>query len=257
MKNDAAFLSKYQLPLFFLLAYLLSWWSIPFAEGGILPHGPALAALILIALIGGKEGLRAFWGRLSHWRAGWWYLIGPAIIAAYLLSAYAISMLFGAQPDSPPALPSPGLLLVLLLLGGQWEEPGWSGYALPALQKRFGDRRYGLLAASLILGLGRATWHLPLFLSGAIAWYDIIIFSFAFQVIISWLYNRTQGSVPVIILFHYTSNVLAGGIMLAAYSGAAHDTFYALFTGIATLIAVIITFLTRFRLGAPPAVQQP
>lgn len=257
MKTEQGFLQKFSLPVFFLLAYLLSWWVIPFANGGILPYGPALAAMIIIAMTTGRAGLREWWGRLSRWRAGWWYLIGPAIIAAYLLAAYGLSTLLGALPSTAPAFPTSGTLLGLLALGGLWEEPGWTGYALPDLQKRFADRPNGTLIATLILGAGRALWHLPLFLSGAVAWHDIFIFSFAFQIIITWLSNRTKGSVPAVMLFHYASNVLGGGIMLTAYTGAARDTYYALFVACACVIAIVIVVLTRGRLGIQSAETSP
>jgi len=48
------------------------------------------------------------------------------------------------------------------LPGGMWEEPGWSGFALPRLQERYTGRRLGLLEASLMLGALRAAWHIPL-----------------------------------------------------------------------------------------------
>ena len=60
-----SFLQKYELPLFLLLTYTLSWWSAPFASGGIIPHGPAFAAVVLIALSSGRQGMREFWSRLK------------------------------------------------------------------------------------------------------------------------------------------------------------------------------------------------
>jgi len=78
-------------------------------------------------------------------------------------------------------------LLSLVLLGGMWEEPGWTGFALPVLQARHGSRPFGFLRASLVMGLIRAGWHLPLMLVGAIPWFDVLFFSMAVQFLVSWL----------------------------------------------------------------------
>ena len=70
MKPLDLFLRRYAILLFFPLAYLLSWWSVlvPQAHGGILPHGPAMAALILVALTEGRTGLSIWWKRITNWR---------------------------------------------------------------------------------------------------------------------------------------------------------------------------------------------
>jgi uncharacterized protein len=244
-----SFLQKYELPLFLLLTYTLSWWSAPFADGGIIPHGPAFAAVILIALISGRRGLREYWKRLTNFRAGWWYLVGPAIIAAYLLAAFVVNLLLGATAVSPFPIPSAGTMVVLLLMGGLWEEPGWTGYALPKLQERFAPHVYGTLAATLVLGLFRSLWHLPLVVYGGIAWYDAVFFSFAFQLMITWLYNKSNGSVPAVMVFHYASNVLAGSVMLLVFSGAEKAMYYMLFVVFACLVALFIAWQTKMQLG--------
>src|SRR5215217_1772457 len=41
---------------FFVLAYALSWWPVPF--GSFIPAGPLLAALIVIPITQGRAGLR-------------------------------------------------------------------------------------------------------------------------------------------------------------------------------------------------------
>jgi hypothetical protein len=58
LMTPQTFFQKYELPLFFLLAYALSWMSVPFANGGLLPHGPTIAAVIVVALVAGRQGLR-------------------------------------------------------------------------------------------------------------------------------------------------------------------------------------------------------
>lgn len=231
---------RYQLPIFFLLTYLLSWWSAPLMNGQIIPYGPSLAALITIALTTGRSGLGEWWRRLINWRVHWyWYVVGPAIIIGYQIIAFVSNLLLGATIAQPLTLPSIGITLELILIGGMWEEPGWSGYALPELQKRFTNRRYGVLLAALTLGVFRAIWHLPLYFSGNVYWFDLLFFEIAIQIIIAWLYNRSGGSVPVVMLFHLTSNIM-GATMYPVFTGNDRTAYYAIFMGLAGLIAVVL-----------------
>lgn len=243
------FFQKYELLLFFLLAYLLSWWSIPFANGGLIPHGPALAAVIAIALTTGRPGLAEFWARLTNFRAGWWYLIGPAIIVAYLLAAFVVNLLLDATVVSPFPVPSAGIFLMLLVMGGIWEEPGWTGYALPKLLERFAPLPHGTLAAVLVAACFRSLWHLPLVVYGVIPWYDALFFIFAFQIIIAWLYVKSNRSVPAVMVFHYASNLLTGSMMLQAFTGSEREAYYALFVVFACLAAFIILLKDGVSLG--------
>jgi membrane protease YdiL (CAAX protease family) len=56
-------------------------------------------------------------------------------------------------------------VLPLLLLGGQWEEPGWMGYAQRRYQQRFVK---SVLMATLVVGILRVIWHTPLLAYGTI-----------------------------------------------------------------------------------------
>ena len=233
------FLKRYAIVLFFPLAYLLSWWSVlvPQAKGGIIPYGPALAALILIALTEGRAGLSVWWSRLTNWRVNWiWYLAAPAIMIAFHIGGGSINLMMGAALH-PVELSKlwPGVIM-LIFLGGQWEEPGWTAYALPKLQGRFADRPW---LASSILGTLRAAWHLPLMFSGAIPWYDVVFFSFAFQFLISWLCNRTNGSALIVILFHFTSNIL-GVVTHQLFTGADWTRHYILFITVAFVLTAFL-----------------
>jgi len=247
MNQPQKLFTKYQLPLFFLLSYLLSWWAL-LPLRGLIAQGPALAAVIVIALTTGRTGLHEFWGRLIKFRAGWLYLIGPAIIVGYYLAALVINLLLGATVINPPHLPSAAVLLELLLLGGMWEEPGWSGYALPTLQKRFAKSPNGALIATLIVGIFRGIWHLPLVIFGGMPWYDAAVFSLAFQTIISWLYNKSGGSVPVVMFFHYMSNVLF--VMVSPVFTGTDKTMYTILSyTFACLAALALAWKSQFKLG--------
>lgn len=250
MNPILAFIKRYPFAVFVVLTYLLSWWSAPFANGQIIPYGPAVAAVILMAITSGKSGLNSLWHRITSRRVSWyWYVIGPGLVASYITGAYMLNLFTGASISKPPHLPSLGIFLELLLLGGLWEEPGWSGYLLPKLQERFARRSNGVLLATLVTGVFRSIWHLPLFIYGHIHWFDILLFSFAFQIIISWLFNRSGGSVLVVMVFHFASNLIGGGIMYPVFTGAAETSYYALMVLLAWLIAFIILWKSGFKLG--------
>ena len=244
-------INEHPLTAFVIVAYILSWWSVPFANGGIIPHGPFLSAVIILAITKGRAGVGDLFRRMISWRGGWyWLLIGPGLVVAYLLLALALNLLLGATISNAFQLrtfiPS---LVMLLLLGGVWEEPGWTGYALPLLQNRYGNRPLGLLMASLHMGIIRAVWHLPLVLSGAIPWYDAFLFSIAFQFLITWLTNRTGGSILIVMLFHLTSNIVGGGIMVPLFSGPDHTRYYVLFIAIAWLFAFLLAWRNNWSIG--------
>lgn len=240
MKRLEELFSTYQLPLFLLLTYLLSWISAPFMNGQLLPHGPAFAAVIVLAVTTGLAGLWRWLRRnFGHTGAWYWYMIGPAIIIVYQGVALILNLILGASIVQPPGMLSTAVLLELLLLGGLWEEPGWTGYALPKLQERFSGRPKGGVLAVLVLGLLRAIWHLPLALYGYIYWFDVLVFAIAMQIIIAWLYHRSGGSLLVVMWFHFMSNIL-GAVFSPVFAGVDRMIYYALFMGLAALFALVI-----------------
>jgi hypothetical protein len=246
------FISDHQLALFFLLTYFLSWSPSPWINGAILPQGPAIAAVFIIALTSGRSGFAEYWRGLSLWRAGWWYLVGPLLVVGYGAGAFALNRLIGAAPVVAPQVPGGGTVGGLLLFGGQWEELGWTAYALPKLQQRLAGRANGLLLAVLVLGVFRALWHLPLFLQGKVYWFDIFLFSLAFQIIIAWIYGRSRQSVLAVMAFHFASNLM-GSVMYPVFTGHDRVMFYALFMGLAGLLAVVLMATS----GITPAREAP
>lgn len=240
--------TKYQLPLFFLLSYLLSWWAILPLQGN-LPHGVAIAAAIVIALALGRIGLHEWWGRLTNFRAGWLFLIGPAIVVGFMLAATVINLLLGATVVNPPQF-SVMIVGEFVLLGGMWEELGWSGYALPTLQKRFAKTPNGSLKATLMLTIFRSIWHLPLIFWARwpMPWYDIVFYTIAMQVTISWLYNKSKGSVPAVMLFHFMSNLMFRA-MTPVFAGTDATMYGILAYACALLIALALAWSSQLKLG--------
>ena len=233
------FIQHHELTSFFLLAYLLSWSTVPFMQGGQMTWGLAIAARIVIGVTLGAQGLREYRNRIANWRAGWWYIAGPLLILGYEGLAFIISLAAGATVVEMPHL-SVSSIGMLVLFGGQWEEPGWTAYALPRLRERFANRQNGSLIAVLVLAFFRMVWHLPLFLYGKLYWFDIVVLSFAFQILLAWLYDRSNGSVPVVMFTHFMSNIF-GALMSTVFAGSDRVLFQALFISLAALFAVAVT----------------
>jgi membrane protease YdiL (CAAX protease family) len=171
---------------------------------------PALAAVVFVALTGGRRSLAELGRRLLLWRIGWrWYVAIVTIPLGIALSTAAIYALTGGQFSAglPLAmdLPLPMIPLIIairLLTDGIGEETAWRGVALPQLLRRMNG-----VTASLILGIVWACWHLPLiFTVGAPMANNSIPLLFvllaAESVVYTWLYQHTRGSILAAALFH-------------------------------------------------------
>lgn len=252
MSHAVALIKRYPLISFFVLTYSFTWASAPVI--GQIPYWPFLAAIIVLAFSAGKAGLKELLGQAMRWRVGWqWYLIAPGIVIAFTAGAVGLNLLLGARisPNYEPFSVSYLLLGVfIVLLLGMWEEPGWTGFALPRL--RAGR---SLLLASLILAVFRTLWHLPLFLSGDIPWSDIGL-NLAAQIFISWLYYRTNRSLLIVMLLHASSNYVAE-VVFSLFAGADNIQFAWLKAGLAGLMALGLILFDRQLWFAPTAQQEP
>ncbi len=86
------------------------------------------------------------------------------------------------------------------------EEPGWRGFALPQLQKRFSP-----LISGLILGVLWSLWHAPLHFNGFYGdgWTSFLIrliFN-PFGIILTWYYNSSKGNLLGCVFFHASINI--------------------------------------------------
>jgi membrane protease YdiL (CAAX protease family) len=165
-------------------------------------YAPAAAALLALRLEGDPAARAAFWGRLRAWRRPWrWYLLALGLPpAVYLAGVGAAAALGGRFPFHPALL----LALAYFLPANFGEEAGWRGYALPRLQARF-----GALPASLLVGALWALFHLPANLTQAPIYFGILtVLLLATSILMTWIFNRTGGSVPLGALTHASMDTM-------------------------------------------------
>ena len=221
------FFARRRLTVFFTLAYLFSWypWLIALARGkstGPNPLGPLIAAIVVLAVSDGWRSVRALFARMVRGRIGLgWYGVVFGLPFALCLIAVGLTNAFGfhsALPASSAWRELPDRFIFIFLFIALGEEPGWRGFALPELQRRFSS-----FVASVILALFWAVWHAPL-LGNEFAWN--IVPAFLISVIgatfvQTLIFNRTRGSVFAPMLLHATVNTLSGGLMLPLFHGNA------------------------------------
>ena len=155
-----------------LLAYAISWslWSPAVAGGGgavvvalffLGVLGPAASAVIVSRAIGAP--LRPWAARIVKWRVPiryYLYALGlPALLFTIVnleLALLGQDVELGLLGERLPAYLA--TFVMVLVLGGGLEEPGWRGFALPRLQEH-----HTPVKATLILGVVWGIWHLPLY----------------------------------------------------------------------------------------------
>jgi uncharacterized protein len=261
------FLARHSLLSFFTLAILISWLLAlpsllfgmpfkPFQTAGA--YGPLLAAVIVSAALGGSE-LKSLFRRMTNFRFGiGWYLLA---IFGYILIYLLIAGLSGAPLIQSLAgkwtliftlyLPA---LFTTFLVNPIGEETGWTGFALPYLQKRFNP-----WLSSVILGGIWAIWHLPgFFVPSEMGAFNPI--NFLFFVLISifvritwtWVTNNAHGSGIVGVLLHASSNAVSLALIVNLLPAPSPDqmAISSMFLlGLFFLFAVLILIFTRGRLS--------
>ena len=225
---------RYPLAIFFALAYVISWllwaplWLPAFGVDGLptLPFhhalgalGPIAAAFLVSAAETGVAGPADRMRRMGLWRGRLvWVgvaLLAPlavlmlAVVGASLVSGERVSLIGLGRSREFPQLSAVSFLAYNVVSFGYGEEVGWRGFALPRLQAR-----HSALVASVLLTLGWALWHAPLFLyrpgytsmnaAGVAGWLFSLVTG---AVLLTWLYNGSKGSLLVAALFHAAVDV--------------------------------------------------
>lgn len=253
-------IARRQLPVYLVLAFGMSWSVWPLvvlnpASSPMVPFGPAIAAIVVTALVGGRRAVLGLLGQLTRWRVGLpWYLAALSPFAITALTG-VLAVVTGASSSAAEGFSAsltglPAVLLSTFVIVGLFEELGWRGYALRTLQ-----RSHSPLWSALVVGAVWLAWHLPELVSDPSGQRPPLPFAvsvLAQSVILTWLYNSTRGSLPVAMLFHAAVNTSAQ-FLLPQFPDDAYVDVWWLMTGLYVLVAAAVIWRSGARRLTAPA----
>ncbi|MGQ9889483.1 MAG: CPBP family intramembrane glutamic endopeptidase [Aggregatilineales bacterium] len=247
--NQQNLIQRHPISAFFVIAYAFQWTiggllvadhqgaiSAPKSLHYVSAFGPALAALIVTAITGGRAGLADLWRRVVRVNVGWrWWLIGlgtPLALGLAAVVVYALSSgtlpplaLFG-EVDYLGNIGPLAALTLWIATYGFGEETGWRGFAFHRMEQG------GWVRAAVVIGVLWGLWHLPYFFykenfialgAGGFAGYIVSITMGS--LLLAWMYRGGGHSVLLVALWHglfdfVSTSPVAEGTGSAIISGA-------------------------------------
>jgi membrane protease YdiL (CAAX protease family) len=220
----------------FWIAFLAAWVVsalVFLAHNTFINHAPLNPVMIVFALVSVvpvafvismlRSRLPAVKGYLSsliRLRGVWgWSLLALFLTPALVLLSILISSLLSRQPMTIHPFQGISLTLVslvavkflyqLFFFNATGEETGWRGFALPRMQSRMSP-----LVACLIMNIFWILWHAFLWkaegrpVSSPGFWGTTYLQDLPATILITWLYNRSKGSILVAGLAHAAANTV-------------------------------------------------
>lgn len=263
-----SFIQSRSLLIYFILAYAISWggFFLSFGPDGFkifqgesvlsqdfsnnqslivwlaMLAGPSLAGLLLTGIADGNPGLKRLVSSILKWNVNIKWYIAALFITPTLLVLILYGLVF-FSPDFSPGLML-GFGLAVGLIGGFFEEIGWTGFAQTKLQLY-----YSPLFAGIILGVIHAIWHFLADYWGGVSFYgEFYVLHFflwiialtAFRLLSVWIYNRSNS----LLLAQLTHASFTGSQLVfwpSAVSAAESVIWYMVFTfALCIVVAIII-----------------
>nr|WP_282600251.1 CPBP family intramembrane glutamic endopeptidase [Patulibacter sp. SYSU D01012] len=157
---------------------------------------------------------------------------------------------WGALGRFSGTAPGVGWVVLAVLLNGVGEETGWRGWLLPRLR-----RRHGAVPATLLLTVAWAAWHAPFFALltsygdfGVVQLPGFVLGLAAGALVLTWLWERTGGSLLAVALWHAAYNLTVATDAGAGVVAAAVTT---------VVMVGALAVLPALRRRGPTAAQPP
>jgi membrane protease YdiL (CAAX protease family) len=204
---------------------------------GIEAMTPTLAALIVIAILGGNRRVRVFLKKCCFDNIKIHYIALALILplAVLIITKLTLLIFVGSAPFIT-GITAKKLLIVMWALFA--EEFGWRGF----LQEKL-DMRCGHLATPILLGSIWALWHYHFFWLGTMS-APLILFllgciadSFGYY----WVTKKSEGNVIPASLWHFTGNLCFNLFLISPEYNQGSIVPYLLFVVYSIIMAIGIS----------------
>ena len=221
----------------------------------LVPFGPLIAAVVVSLLAGGTRELLTLLRQLTRWRVHpIWYviaLLGPCVMAG---AAAALAVATGA-PMQRVRTQNRGdwlhlrVAMIIVGLSRRWDGVGLHCRGCSALDA-IGPHGLVYLGCGPPELISDPTRQRPPL--------QFVVWALALSVIFTWLYNSTNGSLPIVIICHAAIDT-AGRYMLPEFSNGGYQVVWWFMVGLYVVIAVIVVLVagprhlvTRIPRGSVP-----
>jgi membrane protease YdiL (CAAX protease family) len=251
--------------IYFAIAFLVTWclWLIPvLATRGVLAvspavrigclfagsFGPFIGAFVNVYFEGGWQAVLAFAARSLRFR------IPPVVLAAALLlvpmAGFIAALLHAHETGQAFAFATtisalPMLFVMLFFIGGSVnEEFGWA-YAIDGMQQK-----WGLLPATLLLGVIWGFWHLPLFFIAGMSqsfmpFWAFLILTVSLRTLYVWAYESSGKSILATLVFHTAANMAFNLYTLIDHTPKNDQSTFVYFAFLTAACATVVALSAR------------
>jgi membrane protease YdiL (CAAX protease family) len=188
--------------------------SVPLAGLIILSVPVALLpAWVISSAVSGSDGVKRMLATLVRPRGRIvYYLVALLTFPFIHMVGTGITNALQGNPWLPQVNQVAGLsytvlvtfLFVIFFAGGIDEESGWRGFAQTRLQAKFSP-----LVTAFTMWFCMVIWHIPndllQYQQGGYLMVRIVLYAFI-TILFTWIYNRTNGSILAVVIFHASMN---------------------------------------------------
>lgn len=233
--------------------------------------GPTIAALATSGLTGGRSSIIRLLKGVIRLRVNWrvyivTFFLMPVIgLALYLVLGISAKIaLWKIATTMIPLIPLNAMVAGMILgVGPLGEELGWRGFLQSRLQGRAGPVR-----VALVVGLGWAFWHLPVFrfadFRSGLNWSQFVVLYPISTILAAFtmghLWRWSNGSVFIAMCFHAVLNTTAANLLRNNwwdFGGLTAVQIYLIILAVFALTACATQLMSRmvFRQSQPGSLE--